>query len=134
MNVEYCFKCGFKAEFTAQRPKFCPGCGEGFNTSVASVNTPKVSHSPDPIRKDTDELDASDIELLKEKAAGSINCSVEQHRVTIGDLSAPSSDSRRYADLPSRPDNTKGLEGRDFISEGIRECGRTRESKSIGGD
>lgn len=135
MNVEYCIKCGGKAEFSVSKPKFCPSCGSAFNRferqdqkQTKRPNFEEIYDEEDDDDDDEyqDEFSNLNIERLKRRVV--VKAEVESNaRRTIGDLAPPSSSDLTFGSREPRQ-GEEGLDSADIVRKIQQECRQIKSS------
>lgn len=78
----YCPDCGFKNEYSANKPKFCQNCGESMQPKAVAKIEPKVARKPS--REVEPEIEEEDIGF--ELDPNSIKVEAESRFMTFEDL------------------------------------------------
>jgi ribosomal protein L37E len=120
MNHEFCMNCGHKAVFQVTKPKFCPSCGQPFNTSLASAK--KAPQQEEEIEDRELDVDSIDIARLRKQI------SVESFggKVTLDDLwssPAPPDPTRRVA--------YAGADASNILKQIKAECSPVVQSREV---
>ena len=113
--------CGNKALFQVSKPKFCPSCGQPFNTSLASARPTQKVKEEEPEDSEFD-VSSIDVEALRRQ----ISFEASAHKTTLDDLwsaPAPRDPSRRVA--------VQGPEGKDLLKQIEQQCAPTKYSRDI---
>lgn len=130
MNTEYCIKCGGKAEFSVSKPKFCPSCGSPFNRAAPAVSKASTRYEEED-EDDDDENAVEHIDVQSLKRKNIFKADVDKnHRMTIGDLTPPSSEYARASRQGAKGEDS--LSGEEIIRKMQMECSRIKSSTTIG--
>lgn len=136
MQHEFCMSCGHKAEFLVSKPNFCPGCGEPFNRSSASVSTSSRRATLQRQRQvEDDDFDEDDDQAIFDKAALREAWAAERlpgESLTIGTIGDLLNNPAPRGQRTYRPEAESGLSGEQLLKKIRQECGRTKASKSVG--
>jgi|TARA_Y100000593_G_scaffold94174_1_gene192000 hypothetical protein len=122
---KYCTECGYKIEYTAKQPNFCPSCGEGLNASARAnkpaqtviEQQPEIEESQEEVAN-IPQLQGLDIEIQPDVTKG----------VKLGQVFAEASenDDRPINDSYKPPRISK----KKILDEFKREAGTLRNPKS----
>lgn len=131
MNTEYCIKCGGKAEFSVSKPKFCPSCGSPFNRAGTSVSNASSRYEEEDEEDMDDEESVGHVDIRALKRKNIFKADVDKNsRITIGDLTPPSSESARASRQALRGE--ENLSGEELIRKMQMECSRIKSSTTLG--
>jgi len=124
MNHEFCMNCGGKASFEINKPKFCPSCGNPFNTSLGSSKPAKKTPYQEPEEEERElDVDSIDIEAMRKQ----ISFESYGGKVSLNDLwsnPAPSERTRRPA--------YSGGDAASILTQIKQECSPVVHSREVG--
>lgn len=122
MQHEFCINCGQKNVFEISKPKFCSGCGEPFNTTVASRHIRKQEQEQE--NDDGDGFDVSSIDI--DKLRKQIGIESFARKVSLDDLwSSPTPTDRSRRPAVSSP------QGEALLQAIKKDCAPTQRARDI---
>lgn len=120
MNKEFCISCGGRVLFEISKPKFCPECGQPFNTTLGSSSKRKQEPEEDS------EFISGGFDL--EKLRASITTESNKDKKSLDDLwknPAPK-DPNIYRPPSSDPS------GEEILKKTMTECAQVKVAQEIG--
>ncbi len=126
----FCQNCGYKHQYTDNKPKFCSECSASFNSSPSKTVLGKTAVSTnDNLIQDNDDND-EEIDKIPDIKKLDVEVDLKRRKQTIGDLAGTT-----QQEVVRPVFNNKKLSKKQFLEAFRREAGsikdRTRESGEV---